>query len=78
MQNTYGLKNNIFFCDSSIPAQTWISHSGTHTSTGTCCESAKTDKKENIKYKDANKRLQMIIPAWKPNPQPVPTKTRSI
>ena len=56
MHNTYGLKIRYFFCDSSIPAQTWKSHSDTHISTGTYCVSAKTDKKGNIKYKDANNR----------------------
>ncbi len=51
-----------------IPAQTWKSHSGDHISTGLCCESAKTYKKQNINYNDTIKDLQMSIPAWRPNP----------
>jgi len=50
------------------PVQSWKSHSGAHTSTGLCCESAETDKKQNINYNDAIKGLQMSIPAWRPNP----------
>lgn len=57
------LCKKLFFCDLSNPAQAWKSQSGLSTSTCLCCQNAKTDKKENIKYKDANKGLQMFIPA---------------